>query len=328
LIDAPERASAGWQSAPVSLTSTALIYLPFDPHPVTVFWCDRNGVRDKSIGRLEHFTVAPEIAPSGSRVITRRPQGGETWLVGVDLESGATQQLTRSEEWNSWPIWATTADRVFYAFSRTLGNDFEIRSLDPDDPQSVRSVVVDSVRIMPVAVTHADKGLLFVRSTSEINDDIYITELGAAGSPRPYAATTANESDAALLPDGKSAVFVSDATGRPEIYLDDFPDRRHATQLTRDGCSQPWSLRHFVWAVGSELIYCARDGRTIRSMRLERAGGRWVKREDRPLFVLPFGCFGLCPSADGSRFLVIAADGAPSPLSLTLVQNWRSELPR
>jgi eukaryotic-like serine/threonine-protein kinase len=326
MIEAPEL--RGGASDPlVSLAPAVLAYQAADRRLINLYWCDRNGVPGKFISRLNYQSIAPEISPSVRQAITRRIQGGETWLVSVNLESGAQQRLTSPEEWNSWPIWARESDRVLYAASPGAAGGFEIREVDPRDPGTFRVILADSMVVGPAAVSRGDKDLFLVRVGPGGDDDICITSMEPGGTPRLYAATAANEYSPAILPDGKSVAFVSDVTGRPEIYLDEFPDRRRATQITGEGCSQPIGLRHLVWSVGSELIYCARDGRTIHSIRLERSGGRWVAREDRALFVLPYDCYGFCPAPDGSRFLVMVAEGFPKAPSVTLVQNWQAELP-
>jgi hypothetical protein len=77
--------------------------------------------------------------------------------------------------------------------------------------------------------------------------------------PRPFLATPAMEYQGSLSPDGQWVAYVSDASGRPEVYLRAFTRQGGRWQVSAEGGVEP------AWAAnGHEIFY--RVGRKMMSV--------------------------------------------------------------
>jgi hypothetical protein len=151
----------------------------------------------------------------------------------------------------------------------------------------------------------------------------------AAGRVMPLLKNGSSQWGAAFSPDGREIAFVSDESGRPEVYEQGFEaepaphvvgERR---QVSRGG---GWLVR---WRPdGHELFYLGIDAR-IYAVPVERGG---VSGEAKALFQVPgapqYGTptdvqFDVAPG--GQRFVITTAASAAPP-EFTVVQNWQEKL--
>src|SRR5260370_11529319 len=64
--------------------------------------------------------------------------------------------------------------------------------------------------------------LLFSTDTLESRSDLWALPLNGAQTPTPVARTAANETEGRFSPDGKSVSFLSDESGKFDLYLQPF----------------------------------------------------------------------------------------------------------
>jgi serine/threonine-protein kinase len=128
-----------------------------------------------------------------------------------------------------------------------------------------------------------------------------------------------------LSPDGRWLAYVSEDSGRRQVYVTAFPGPGPTVTISTDGGSLPrWSLN------GRELFYRGGGGtRPIQLMAVDVTLGPTFRAE-RPhgLIDQPFQNFD--PSADGQRFLLVkpAAAARASDGQVVIVLNWLDELRR
>jgi hypothetical protein len=149
----------------------------------------------------------------------------------------------------------------------------------------------------------------------------------------PFLDSPAAESHPEFSPDGRWLAYASDESGRPEVYVTSFPDRKQTLTVSRQGGFGPaWSrdgkrlFYHSVEAPEGKRSMMAVTVRHDPELSLGRAG---------TLFRYPFlgqgPMRGYDVHPDGRRFLV-AIEGehtAPPPITrLHLVHNWFAELER
>ena len=118
--------------------------------------------------------------------------------------------------------------------------------------------------------------------------------------------------------------YDSDESGRSEIYVQGFPERRGKWPVSAEGGRSP------AWrADGKELYWAGPDGTLMAaSMELQAAGVRVGRTE--ALFRLPTDEH--LPSSsrarDGRRFLVYEPEGAPQYRPMVVIENWAARLGR
>jgi len=112
--------------------------------------------------------------------------------------------------------------------------------------------------------------------------------------------------------------YVSDESGRNEVYIDSFPEPRHKNRISTAGGAFPH------WGPGGlELFYVSPDYKLM-AVSLKLGADTIEPSAPRELFRLPVPSGGGSPygvSRDGRRFLVLtSAEGRPQ--LLTLIVNW------
>jgi serine/threonine-protein kinase len=147
---------------------------------------------------------------------------------------------------------------------------------------------------------------------------------------RPLVATAYDESEIALSPDGRWLAYVSDETGRPELFIRPFPDVNSARfQVSTNGGVAP------LWARdGRELFFL--DGARGMVVVPVAPGGKLELGTRRTLFrldedIYPEARDYYTPydiSPDGSRFIMArrARDRNVAELPLDVTLNWFDEL--
>jgi hypothetical protein len=144
--------------------------------------------------------------------------------------------------------------------------------------------------------------------------DLWVLPLDGSGGPRPFVSSPFDEDGGRFSPDGRQVAYVSDESGRKEVYVRPFPEPGAARQVSTGGGSQPrWS----------------RDGRALyfeSASRLYRARPPF-DADPELLFEEP-DVVSYEPAPDGKRILaVLRSDFEASPPTRILT-SWRALLER
>ena len=152
--------------------------------------------------------------------------------------------------------------------------------------------------------------------------DLWWLPLDGDRKPVAYLQTEFNECHARLSPDGKWLAYVSDETGRAEIYVQSFPTPGNTVLISANGGDQPAWRRD-----GKELFYLAPD-RKLMAVAV-KPGATLESGELKALFqtrapATPLLAFrhDYAPAADGLKFLVATMPEDQSTAPLTMVLNW------
>ncbi len=151
--------------------------------------------------------------------------------------------------------------------------------------------------------------------------DIWLLPVGEA--PRRLTATPFNERGGVVSANGRWLAFVSDESGRDEVYLQPFPGPGAKTPISNNGGLQP------VWSRdGRELLY--REGDALMSVPIQPEPlrvGVPVKLFDLPGVVYNLDRFlADYDVAPDGRFLAVAREAVS--VDLHVVLNWSEELRR
>src|ERR1700680_3416186 len=98
--------------------------------------------------------------------------------------------------------------------------------------------------------------LIFTEVNPTTGLDIWVLRMGdpSAGSgqvrkAQPFLRTSFNEGDARFSPDGRWLTYISDESGRNEIYVQPYPGPGGKWQISTEGGTEP------VWARNGEIFY-------------------------------------------------------------------------
>ena len=163
--------------------------------------------------------------------------------------------------------------------------------------------------------------LLFVERNPSTGLDVWTLSLGQERAATPVLRTPFVETEPTLSPDGRWLAYVSDESGRQEVYIQPFPGPGERVRVSPGGGASPrWR------GDGGELFYESADGHAT-AVALELGAGVEIGTPV-PLFELGPGGYDSARfdvSADGQRFLVIVPEGGAGS-GATVVLDWAARV--
>jgi Tol biopolymer transport system component len=131
-----------------------------------------------------------------------------------------------------------------------------------------------------------------------------------------------NQRNGRFSPDGKWFCYVSDESGRDELYVVAFPGPGGKWQISSGGATSGFWLGD-----GSSIAYWqSADSRLIAVDFHARAANAEIG-PPRPLFgERSIPNVAISPSPDGKKFLLAVPAGGEAPYTLTVVNNWLAML--
>ena len=139
-----------------------------------------------------------------------------------------------------------------------------------------------------------------------------------------FLQTPANETAARFSPDGRYVAYLSDESGRNEIYVQPFPGPGGKYQISTEGGKE------MVWGADGEIYY--RNGNKMMAVPVKTQPS-FELGKPQLLFEAPYqqstvngALYDV--SRDGQRFLMLkpVASEAAAATQITVVQNWFEEL--
>jgi eukaryotic-like serine/threonine-protein kinase len=284
-------------------------------------WIDRNGKETPAIDAIGEYRDT-SISPDGKRLVyDTAVNGGKLDLWIRDLTRGVSSRFTFDPPDELDPLWSPDGRRIVFT-SRAKGpGDLAIK--DASGTREAEPLLVSADEKYVSDWSRDGRFILYTsRAGDEYGWDIFALPMEGDRKPIPLVKTKFNELFATFSPDGKYIAYHSSESGRPEIYVQEFPEARNKWQVSTDGGTQA-----FWRADGRELFY--RNAGQLMAVPVD-AGSTFNVGTPQALFETRFAAItvrGLYrPSADGQRFLVLAplARDAEQPASVVL--NWTAAL--
>ncbi|MGD8869388.1 MAG: hypothetical protein PVI01_17345, partial [Gemmatimonadales bacterium] len=284
----------------------------------TVVEVDRSGTEHPLLSAPQGYKD-PRYSPDGGRLAFEITNGnlGDLWI--YDLASATTTRLTFGSE-NLYPVWTPDGRRIAYT-SRQAGLAGLWWTAADGSEQPEQLIGGTEIRF-PGSFTPDGQTLLYREISPQTGFDIYALPLDGDREPRPVLVTPFNESSPELSPEGRWLAYVSDQSGRYEVYLRGYPEGGAQWQVSAAGGTEP------VWSPdGHELYY--RQGQQVLAAQLGLGEDARVLGRDS-LFAGPYyenvrwPEFDVHP--DGDRFVFVRV--GRSTIRPVVVINWRDELAR
>src|SRR5262249_32614085 len=151
--------------------------------------------------------------------------------------------------------------------------------------------------------------------------DLWVLPIAGDGKPYPLMQTQALETQGAFSPDGQWVAFVSDETGREEIYVTSFEHPGEKWCVSNDGGNDPrW--RHD----GRELFYLSGDNHLM-SVEI-KPGPAFAAGVPVALFKTDPLTSEFDPTPDGQRFAFIVSAPGVQRLPFAVTLDWIKDLKR
>jgi len=229
----------------------ALIYVPGTMQSVArqLIGVDASGT-STPFAAAGRAWVDPRVSPDGRRIVAT--VAGATEQIWVyDISESSLTQLTFEAE-NSSPVWTPDGSRVTFTSNRAgARNLFSVRADGRSSPE--RLATSDNVQL-PGSWSPGGEVLAFVEHHPSTGRDIWLLRDGGTREVTPFVRTSFDESAPRFSPDGRIVAYVSNESGRSEVYVRSFTNPLQKAQVSQNGGAEP------VWARdGRELFYRAGD---------------------------------------------------------------------
>jgi serine/threonine-protein kinase len=262
---------------------------------------------------------SPRISPDGRRVVVDISDLGSRDVWVQDLEQGTLTRVSFEGDAND-PVWMPDGRRVCYATARSGTRGVFCR--DADGAGEADSIYVGDDEFTAGAWLPRGDSLVLISQSTETLYNLWLHGPGG-GEPRPVLTSPFSEDFPAVSPDGKWLAYVTDESGRMEIYVRSLSGDGGRVQVSRDGGQEPaWSRD------GRELFYIETGGGGSRMMAAAVTTQPTFRVTSRaPLFdardyerAAPHANYDVGP--DG-RFVMVRRAAASE---VVIVQNWHLDV--
>jgi len=289
-------------------------YRPFDRPAVTQpTWFDRSGTVLGTVGAAERYAWL-ELSPDEQQIAVERGRD-EVWLLD---ESRGTSTLLSGEFLMAAPLWSADGSKILHMAARPGPSLY----VTPASGGSSESLLKDARVAFPTDWSR-DGAIAF--TTGSFGSDVSTWILpDDGGAPLPFV-RSGHAEQGKFSPDGKLLAYVTNESGRREVFVAHLSSGESRLQISSDGGAHPrWRED------GREIFYLAPDG-GLMSVAF-RSGEALEAKRPHLLFRDPrvaHRAFRPSPydvSGDGERFLVNIVVEEPVSPPITVVINWTAEL--
>ncbi len=240
----------------------------------------------------------------------------DIWL--LDLRRNVTSRFTVEPPLNNVPLWSPDGQVVVFASGRSGSLDLFQRPSNESRPDEPLLKLNAPPIVFPSDWSADGRFIAYYRTDPKTQLDMWMLPMSGDRKAFPYLQGPFNESQGQFSRDGRWFAYVSDETGRSEIYVQSFPTLTGKWQVSTEGGSQPrWRPD------GKELFYVAAD-RKLMSVAIT-PGATFQAESPRMLFettlAVPSARQTYAVRPDGQQFLMSVPLAAASP-PMTVVLNW------
>ena len=306
--------------------SGSLVYVPggLQAAAFSLVWVDRQGAVEP-LGAPPHTYRNIRLSPDGRQVASTIADASiDVWV--YDISRGTLTRLT-FEGRNGHPIWTPDGMRLTFRSNRE-GGPLNLFWKPADGSGAAERLTTSEQDQSPTSWSPDGQVLAFYeRSFAEgqasTDRNIWVVPLEGEREPRPFLQTPFNEGGAVISPDGRWLAYVSNESGRFDVYVQPFPGPGGKRQISTEGGNEPvWSRN------GEELFY--RNGNQMMAVEITTeptfsAGTPSILFEGafRRGSVLRAD-YDIAP--DGQRFVMLQQGGTDALTQINVVLNWFEEL--
>jgi eukaryotic-like serine/threonine-protein kinase len=311
----------------VSNTGT-LVYRMATGNSRQLTWYNRQGdVVGRPGERAPYGTM--KVAPDGSRAAVvqndpRQPDNADLWI--VDLTSGASTRFTFDSATDSQPVWSP--DGRFIAWMSNRGGQWGLYRKAADGAGN------DELLAAPKDVSNltdwTHNGFLIFTIGGNLHALPVDPDLSGNRTPVPALESPARKRGAYVSPDNRWIAYMSNETGRDEIYVQPFV-------VGGNKASGKWMVSRGTrgmarWRSDSkELMFVNTEGDVV---SVDVASGTAFQASvPKKLFQLPLDVLSNTnvgtladPTRDLQRLLLVAPVQESAQRELAVVLNWQSSL--
>jgi len=286
---------------------------------------DRSGKQLSALETAGNYLYL-RLSPDGQKLAAAETDllnGGSTiWI--FDLRSNVRSRFTFGNGMNTTPAWSPDGSQVEFASSRSGAFNVYVKPITGAAEEKQVHATPEDERPQSWS---PDGRFLILDSRPQARQnspEISILPLTGDGKPFSYLNASYSNSGGQVSPDGRWLAYVSNESGRTEVYVTAFPQAKGKWQVSSTGASTPRWRRD-----GRELFFCQTDGILMAAeVTAEKDSfmvGSVKPLSERRVFQTFYAAtYDVFP--DGQRFIMDAVKPEAIHAPLTLVTNWTAEL--
>ena len=297
---------------------------------ITIY--DRGGEREKVILQVTAGSSL-RLSPDGGRIAFARGRAtGSVDVWSYNVVRDLPMRLSFLPGLENAPVWSPDGSALFFSSHYRTGPDAAEGIYRMPAGGGGAQLVLSSesdTQTSPHTVSPDGRYLLYtVEYPNEADTDFWVLPLEPPGEPFVLLETPFTENWGRFSPDGRWIAYMSDESGRREVYVVPFVGqsdagdeaRPHGTwQISNGGGSQP------SWSHDGTELYFLRLDEMLMAVNVNGDGARFEPGTIEPLFQVQVGIGNAYDVTPDGRFVVSSADERSSrPVALIL--NWMSAL--
>jgi serine/threonine-protein kinase len=296
-----------------------LAYVPGSPDR-RAMRIDRSGARAALLDKGGLYSDAA-LSPDGTR-LALSIEGEKTFDIWVaDLERGTLARLTSEGMLNAFPTWSPDGKRIAF-FSARAGETNKVYWQPADGSGPAERLTSGDSLHWPDAFSPDGRLLVWGEGHPESGPDLWVLPLDGERRSRPLLRTPFAEHGVAFSPDGRYFAYVSDQTGREEVYVQALDVPGAGWPISTDGGGEPrWVSGEILYRNGDRIMSAAvRTQPTFSADRPRLRLEGWFEPCAIPL------CRSFDVSRDGRDLIVLTGDQLGPPTEIHVVLGWFREL--
>lgn len=316
-----------WGWAGLSAQADVVAYRDGSPERCRLTWLDREGRVTGTVGEEGAYSDLA-LSPDGRRLaLSIAGAYGPSALWVRDLERNTLSRLSADNADTTYLAWSPRGDRIAFSSTRTGTDGLFVQATDGSDSPAL---LVEKDGTVSDDWSPDGRVVLCEMPGAETKSELWTVPVSAGGKPERFLATPFSESTGRFSSDGRFVAYVSDETGRLEVYVRPFPAGTERWQISTEGGWFPEWRRQ-----GGELYYLSSRSE-IMAVEVRPSGSRLAFGSPRRLFettlpkvsqsVLSANNRLYTVTADGQRFLVMAPVTDPAQNRIAVIVNWAAAL--
>lgn len=238
--------SAGLAQAAVSDTGALAYVASEEAQALQLSWVDPQGQARPVVTVPRNYSDLVLSRDGRRAALHLWDQDDDIWV--ADLVRGGLTRLTFTKDEEETPVWSPDGKELAYAAAARDGKRGVFTRPADGSASAVERKVWEDIDHFHVNDWSPDRRTILVEARrAGTSNDIVAVDV-EAGTSRNLLASPYPEYNARLSPDGKWLAYVSEESGRPEVYVQPYPALNARVPVSTEGGREP------VWS---------RDGRTL-----------------------------------------------------------------
>jgi Tol biopolymer transport system component len=297
-----------------------LVYRTDYSIPLRPVWLDRTGKQLATLGDPGYYGNG-RLSPDGRTLVLARQDAADAtksdlWLLEVQRRIFSRLTFHPAQAYSA--AWSPDGSRL--AVAPFAAKVQIIPANGSGTPVTVSEELVSRIS------DWSPDGHTIVVSRQNSSTGMDVMSLPVSDKQQPLTAVLNSPFDEImprLSPDGRWMAYISNESGRGEVYVVPFPARGGRWQISNSGAAM--GNTGVAWSRDGKHLYFRDAAGGLMAVDAQPQGGEFHSGLPRQIFSPPGGVRPVDAAPDGKILVMVQADQEVSP-AITLVMNWDAEL--